>query len=181
MKRRFLVAAHAIRGDGADAFLNSVIELEPDEHMNATAIDQIEKLLTEQHEAKIVTVLNFTQLEGAAPRYALHDELRNDWMAANTYCTNNGIEGDDNAIRLLIADHKRVEAQRNHLQGLLKKAMTGLIEVSNALDVDSARAHAESIHASVRTVAVALNLDEAGTVAPKHPMTPNYIEYETEG
>lgn len=174
MKRRFLVACYATREDDATAFLNSVIDLEHDERMNATAIDQIEKLLAEQYSAETVTVLSFQQLEPAEPRYALHDELRDDWMAATEYCTDNGIEGQGNAIRLLIEDHKLATAQREHWKGLYLMLRQALLEVPKADGLDNASElaslavkHADNVRRQLHTTS------QAG----RRPMTPNFIEY----
>lgn len=182
MKRRFLVAAvvDPLSADTPVRYVNTVITLEPEERLNAVAVTQIQELIKADMGTAGAVILSFQQLEPAEPRYALHDQLRDDWMEANTYCTDNGIEGPENSIRLLIQDHKRVSAQREHLQGLLKTAMTGLIEVSHATDLTSAQRRAENAHASIRTLAVALNLDEADTVAPRHPMTPGFLEYAKE-
>lgn len=174
MKRRFLVACHATRSDGATSFLNSVVDLEHDERMNAAAISQIQELLAEQYSAETVYILSIAPLEGPEPRYALHDELRNDWMAANTYCTDNGIEGPGNAIRLLIEDHKLATAQREHWKGLyfmLRHALEGVAKADSLEDArecaDLVVKHAENIRRQLRTTAQ----------GDRHPMTPNFIEY----
>lgn len=174
MKRRFLVAAHTSREGGVSAFLNSVIELEPDERLNATAIQQMQELLKKQQGADTAVIISIAPLEGPEPRYTLHDELRNDWMAANTYCTDNGIEGQGNAIRLLIEDHKLATAQRDHWKGLyymLQQALVG-VQKAESLEDASERAglavtHADNIRRQLHTT----------SQVTRHPMTPNYLEF----
>lgn len=173
MKRRFLVAARGENAGGAH-HINTVIDLGPEERLNATAIQQIQDLLKEQYLFDRSVILSIAPLEGPEPRYALHDELRNDWMAANTYCTDNGIEGPGNAIRLLIEDHKLATAQREHWKGLyfmLRHALEGVAKADSLEDArecaDLVVKHAENIRRQLRTTAQ----DD------RHPMTPNFIEY----
>lgn len=173
MKRRFLVAARGENAAGAH-HINTVIDLGPEERLNATAIQQIQDLLKEQYLFDRSVILSLAPLEGPEPRYALHDELRNDWMAANTYCTDNGIEGQGNAIRLLIEDHKLATAQREHWKGLyfmLRHALEGVAKADSLEDArecaDLVVKHAENIRRQLRTT----------SQADRHPMTPNYIEY----
>lgn len=173
MKRRYLVAALLESGISYQ-YVNSIVDLEHDERMNATAIQQMQELLKKQQGADTAVIISIAPLEGPEPRYALHDELRNDWMSANTYCTDNGIEGPGNAIRLLIEDHKLATAQREHWKGLyfmLRHALEGVAKADSLEDArecaDLVVKHAENIRRQLRTT----------SQADRHPMTPNSIEY----
>lgn len=185
MKRRFLVAVLAEQQDGFSTMFNSVIDLEHDERMNATAIDQIEKLLAEQKQYDKITVLNFQQLEAAGPRYAIHDQLRDDWMAANTYCTDNDIEGPGSAIGLLIEDHKRVDRQRNHYQGILIGLLRELDIALREREPGDAGPHPVEYTRRARDTAVSmakvLDLDIRSQAPLRHPMTPNVMEFSPVG
>lgn len=152
MKRRFLVAGYATRKDGATAFLNSVIDLEPDERMNALAIDQIEKLVAGQYGAETVTLISFQQLEAPEPRYAIHDRLTDAWMEANEYCTDNEIEGDGNAINLLVRDHALVKTERDHLKGLLAMSLNTLKGIQRTEDTHSIHRDAHHVSEAIQNI-----------------------------